>query len=61
MLCPGAGDADAEVLVSRLRQALAGRVPVSIGWSRYPGNGSTAEELFKQADARLYAAKPNQG
>jgi diguanylate cyclase (GGDEF)-like protein len=60
VLCPGAGEASAEVVVSRLRNALAGRVPASIGYSRYPTDGLGAEELFKRADARLYAAKAEQ-
>jgi len=33
------------------------RITVSIGGAMYPEDGLTAEELFKAADARLYAAK----
>jgi diguanylate cyclase (GGDEF)-like protein len=57
VLFPGAGQAHAEVLVDRLRDALAGRVPASFGYSCFPADGGNAEELFKQADLRLYAAK----
>jgi diguanylate cyclase (GGDEF)-like protein len=57
VLFPGAGQAHADVLVDRLRDALAGRVPASFGYSCFPADGGNAEELFKQADLRLYAAK----
>jgi diguanylate cyclase (GGDEF)-like protein len=57
VLFPGAGDAHAEALVDRLRDALAGRVAASFGYSCFPTDGVNPEELFKQADLRLYAAK----
>ena len=37
VLFPGAGPADAESLVGRLRDALAGRVPASFGYTLLPG------------------------
>jgi diguanylate cyclase (GGDEF)-like protein/putative nucleotidyltransferase with HDIG domain len=57
VLFPGAGHANAEVLVDRLRDALAGRVPASFGYSCFPADGVHLEELFNHADVRLYAAK----
>jgi diguanylate cyclase (GGDEF)-like protein/putative nucleotidyltransferase with HDIG domain len=61
VLFPGAGEADAETVAGRLRDALAGRVPASIGHSCFPADGATAEELFVLADRRLYVAKARPG
>jgi diguanylate cyclase (GGDEF)-like protein len=57
VLFPGAGQANADGLVDRLRDALAGRVAASFGYSCFPADGVTSAELFKEADVRLYAAK----
>jgi diguanylate cyclase (GGDEF)-like protein/putative nucleotidyltransferase with HDIG domain len=57
VLFPGAGQANSESLVGRLRDALAGRVPASFGYSCFPDDGVHPEELFNHADVRLYAAK----
>lgn len=57
VLFPGAGREHAESLVGRLRDALADRVPASFGYSCFPADGVRPEELFRQADLRLYAAK----
>jgi diguanylate cyclase (GGDEF)-like protein len=57
VLFPGAGEPQAGALVDRLHAALAGRVSASIGYSCFPADGPDAEELFRQADLRLYAAK----
>jgi diguanylate cyclase (GGDEF)-like protein len=57
VLFPGAGRVNAEDLVGRLRDTLADRVPASFGYSCFPTDGVHPEELFKQADVRLYAAK----
>lgn len=57
VLFPGAGPADAESLVGRLRDALAGRVPASFGYTCFPADGIRPEELFKLADIHLYTAK----
>jgi diguanylate cyclase (GGDEF)-like protein len=52
----GAGPAS---IAGRLRAALAGHVPASIGHSSFPTDGASADELFRRADMRLYAAKAN--
>jgi len=57
VLFPGAGETSVGILVDRLRDALAGGVPASIGYSCFPDDGDTAGELFGVADRRLYAAK----
>jgi diguanylate cyclase (GGDEF)-like protein len=57
VLFPGAGQANSDDLVGRLRDALAGRVPASFGYSCFPADGVHPEELFNHADVRLYAAK----
>ena len=57
MLFPGVGETTAGVVLERLRDALAGTAPASIGYGCFPGDGDTAEELFGRADRRLYAAK----
>jgi diguanylate cyclase (GGDEF)-like protein/putative nucleotidyltransferase with HDIG domain len=57
VLFPGVGEADAQLVVDRLGDALADIVPASIGHSCFPVDGITPEELSRQADLRLYAAK----
>jgi diguanylate cyclase (GGDEF)-like protein/putative nucleotidyltransferase with HDIG domain len=57
VLFTGAGEADAEVVLGRLREALGDEVPASIGYSCFPADGVGSEQLFKRADTRLYAAK----
>jgi diguanylate cyclase (GGDEF)-like protein len=57
VLFPGAGETDFKVVVDRLRDALTGSVPASIGHSCFPGDGDSPEALFGHADRRLYAAK----
>jgi diguanylate cyclase (GGDEF)-like protein/putative nucleotidyltransferase with HDIG domain len=57
VLFSGAGEADAAHVVDGLGIALADIVPASIGYSCFPADGVSLEELFKQADLRLYSAK----
>lgn len=59
VLLPGLGETNADLVVDRLYDALAGGVPASIGYSCFPADGICPEELFKQADLRLYTAKGN--
>lgn len=62
ILAPGTGaDAGAE-LVARIRAALDGvttdRVSAGIGVAVFPGDGTTARDLYEAADARQRADKP---
>ena len=57
VLLPGVGRGDSGVVVGRLLAALAGTVPASLGQSCFPVDGIDASELFRRADASLYAAK----
>jgi diguanylate cyclase (GGDEF)-like protein/putative nucleotidyltransferase with HDIG domain len=61
VLFPGVGGTDAQVAVDRLCDALADLAPASIGHSCFPADGVSPEELSKQADLRLYAAKAKRG
>ena len=60
------GDDRASALVARLRHALrrpfridgtAVEIDGSIGWSVYPDDGVTAEDLLARADGQMYATK----
>ena len=53
MLFPGVGETTVGVVLERVRDALAGSAPASIGYGCFPGDGDTAEELFGRADRRL--------
>ncbi len=67
VLSIGTGDDDrARALVGRLRHALRRPFKVegtmveidgSIGWSVFPDDGSTADELLARADGQMYATK----
>ena len=67
ILSMGTGSDDrAGALVGRLRNALrrpfrvdgaAVEIDGSIGWSVFPDDGSTAEELLSRADGQMYATK----
>jgi diguanylate cyclase (GGDEF)-like protein/putative nucleotidyltransferase with HDIG domain len=57
VLFPRTGEAEAQAAVGRLRDALADLVPASIGYSCFPADGVSAEQLSKRADLRLYSAK----
>jgi diguanylate cyclase (GGDEF)-like protein/putative nucleotidyltransferase with HDIG domain len=57
VLFPRTGAAEAQPAVRRLRDALAGLVSTSIGYSCFPADGFTLEQLSKSADLRLYSAK----
>jgi diguanylate cyclase (GGDEF)-like protein len=41
----------------RLRGVLAALSSVSVGWAECPDDATTADELYRRADARLYADK----
>jgi diguanylate cyclase (GGDEF)-like protein/putative nucleotidyltransferase with HDIG domain len=57
VLFPRTGEAEAEMAVRRLRGALGDLVSTSIGYSCFPSDGASPEELSKRADLRLYSAK----
>jgi diguanylate cyclase (GGDEF)-like protein/putative nucleotidyltransferase with HDIG domain len=57
VLFAGAGEADAGVVVGHLRSAIANHVPASIGYSCFPTDGVTTQELLDEADRRLYIVK----
>lgn len=67
VLLPGPADEAAFRVAERLRQLVEQmqivvdgctlRVTVSVGVAQYGGDGTTAEELFKAADRRLYQSK----
>lgn len=49
--------ADALECAERIKLALSERAPSSIGIATFPLDGSTLEELTRQADARLYSSR----
>jgi diguanylate cyclase (GGDEF)-like protein/putative nucleotidyltransferase with HDIG domain len=57
VLFPGAGEPEAQLAVDRMRATLADLAPASIGYSCFPADGVSPEELSKHADLRLYSAK----
>jgi diguanylate cyclase (GGDEF)-like protein/putative nucleotidyltransferase with HDIG domain len=57
VLLPGTGAADADIVMSHLRSALAPVIPASFGRSFFPADGMTAQELSDEADRRLYLEK----
>lgn len=57
VVLPGTGDTDAEAVVGRLREALAGHFGASFGHSCFPAHGVSSDELQRHADESLYAAK----
>lgn len=57
VLFPRTGETEARVAVDRLRDALADLVPASIGYSCFPVDGVSQEELSQRADLCLYSAK----
>jgi diguanylate cyclase (GGDEF)-like protein len=53
-----AAPADAEATARRLERRLERRgIWLSFGWAVYPADASTAVELFRRADERLYSSK----
>ena len=57
VVLPGTAGAAAKVVVARLRATLEGHSPASFGYSQFPVDGASPEELYRRADERLYAAK----
>jgi diguanylate cyclase (GGDEF)-like protein len=68
VVLPRTDPRDALIAAERLRYAVAShefrnswgepiRATVSVGVSTYPGDGRTADELFREADGALYEAK----
>jgi len=61
IIMPGAGERAAGVVCDRIQKLVMreARLNISLGFALFPGDGSTADELMKVADRRLYRAKPN--
>jgi diguanylate cyclase (GGDEF)-like protein/putative nucleotidyltransferase with HDIG domain len=57
ILVPGAGPLEGQEVAGRVKDALALRVGVSTGVASFPADGADRDELHRQADADLYAAK----
>jgi diguanylate cyclase (GGDEF)-like protein len=57
LLIPGAARPEALTLVGRINRVLTDRAPCSLGIACYPTDGTDVEELQRQADVELYAAK----
>jgi diguanylate cyclase (GGDEF)-like protein len=53
--------ADSLECARRIKLALSERAPSSIGIATFPLDGSTLEELARQADLRLYASRGGRG
>jgi len=51
------GSADAALIASRVTAALSERAPCSIGLAEFPLDGTSLDELLRQADRRLYASR----
>jgi diguanylate cyclase (GGDEF)-like protein len=49
--------ADALACAERIKLALSERAPASLGVATFPLDGSTLDELARQADARLYSSR----
>ena len=57
LLLPGVAYGAERDIVDRLHAALQSVSPASIGYSSFPLDGTTSEELFHRADEELYAVK----
>jgi len=57
VLFPEIDPAEALRMAARLVACLGERAPASVGVATFPSDGSTLEELTRQADARLYASR----
>ncbi len=57
LLLPGVAQGDADEVLERVRASLRGVSPACIGHACFPVDGTSADELFRQADEILYAAK----
>lgn len=57
VLMPGTDASSAMPLVERLEERLAARAPHSLGTASSPEDGIALEQLYRVADARLYANK----
>ncbi len=53
----GSGSAEARSLAATIREGLRPVIGMSVGVAVYPGDGITAEELFRAADLKLYVQK----
>jgi len=53
----GSGSAEAKKLASAVTELLRPVIGMSVGVAIYPGDGITAEELFRAADVELYVHK----
>jgi diguanylate cyclase (GGDEF)-like protein len=57
VLVDGAGADTAWQTAGRLRDVLAEHASVSVGWAACPEDATTADELYRRADAQLYVSK----
>ena len=57
VLLPQAGPGELRAAAARLEQRLGAVAAASIGLAALPGDGLTAEDLHRAADADLYRAK----
>jgi diguanylate cyclase (GGDEF)-like protein/putative nucleotidyltransferase with HDIG domain len=57
VLFPEIDPAEAVTMAARLVATLGERAPASVGVASFPMDGSTLEELTRQADLRLYASR----
>jgi diguanylate cyclase (GGDEF)-like protein len=57
VILPGLGPDAGPSVVERLRRAAAPEVAASVGYSSFPDDGTTIDELYLHADEALYAAK----
>lgn len=57
VLFPEIDPAEAVTMAARLVASLGERAPASVGVATFPMDGSTLEELMRQADLRLYASR----
>ena len=57
VLAPGASEVNAEEIATRVRLALSERIGVTSGIACFPVDGVDRDDLYRQADARLYEVK----
>ena len=61
VILPRLRAADARDVLERLSRAVSEEAAASVGYSGFPEDGATMDELYRRADAVLYAAKGSGG